>query len=123
MIAAAEKIAGLSFTDAERDLMLDNLNNTLQSFTQLRTISIPNHVPPAIQFSPVLAGRVPPPVGEAGEEGEAAGSAAASFRFRAGLSSVTALADLLRRRKVTRPSSPSSTSLDSSATIRSSSAW
>lgn len=57
MVAAAEKIAGLEFTDVERDLMLDNLNNALQSYTQLRRLPLPNGVPPAVRFSPLLPGR------------------------------------------------------------------
>jgi Asp-tRNA(Asn)/Glu-tRNA(Gln) amidotransferase A subunit family amidase len=57
MVAAAEKIAGLEFTDAERDLLLDNLNNTLQAYQQLRRLPLPNDVAPAVRFSPVLPGR------------------------------------------------------------------
>jgi len=57
MVAAAEKVSGLEFTEAERDLLLDNLNNTLQSYRQLRSLPLPNDIPPAIRFSPVLPGR------------------------------------------------------------------
>ena len=57
MVAAAEKVSGLEFTEAERDLLLDNLNNTLQSYRQLRGLPLPNDIPPAIRFSPVLPGR------------------------------------------------------------------
>jgi Asp-tRNA(Asn)/Glu-tRNA(Gln) amidotransferase A subunit family amidase len=56
MIQEAEKIAGLEFTDAERDLMLDGVNEYLEAYEKLRTISIDNSVPPAIQFKPVLPG-------------------------------------------------------------------
>lgn len=59
MVTAAEQVAGLTFTDAERDLMLDNLNGALQSYGQIRGVSLPNHVPPAVQFSPILPGRRP----------------------------------------------------------------
>ncbi len=61
MVAAAEQVAGLTFTDAERDLLLNNLNTALQSYEQLRGVSLPNSVPPAIRFSPVLPGRRLPP--------------------------------------------------------------
>ena len=57
MVAAAEKIVGLEFTDTERDLLLDNLNNALQSYQQLRGLTLPNEVPPAVRFSPLLPGR------------------------------------------------------------------
>jgi hypothetical protein len=52
----AEKIAGLEFTDEERDLMLEGLNDNLESYEKLRSISIDNSVPPAIQFNPILPG-------------------------------------------------------------------
>ena len=100
MIAAAEKIAGLSFTEAERDLMLDNLNNTLQSFTQLRTIAIPNHVPPAVQFSPVLPGRIPPPVGKPAKKAKLPEGPRPASDSELAFLPVTALGDLVRRRKV-----------------------
>ena len=101
MIAAAEKIVGLSFTDAERDLMLDNLNNALQSYTQLRTIAIPNHVPPAVQFSPVLPGRVPPPIGKPAKRAKLPEATRPASDAELAFLPVTALADLVRRRKVT----------------------
>jgi Asp-tRNA(Asn)/Glu-tRNA(Gln) amidotransferase A subunit family amidase len=57
MITAAERIAGLEFTDAERDMMIANLNRSLVSYGELRTVPLPNAVPPAIQFSPIPLGR------------------------------------------------------------------
>ena len=56
MLLHAEKIAGLEFSDEERELMLDGLNDNLASYDKLRSISIDNSVPPAIQFSPLLPG-------------------------------------------------------------------
>ena len=52
----AEKIAGLEFTDEERDLMLDGLDNLLESYEKLREIPLDNSVAPAIQFNPVPVG-------------------------------------------------------------------
>ncbi len=52
----AEKVAGLEFTDEERDLMLEGLNDNLESYEKLRRILIDNSVPPAIQFSPLVPG-------------------------------------------------------------------
>jgi Asp-tRNA(Asn)/Glu-tRNA(Gln) amidotransferase A subunit family amidase len=54
VLAEAEKIAGLEFTDEEREAMLRGLNQNLQSYEALRTVSIPNEVPPALIFDPVL---------------------------------------------------------------------
>lgn len=56
MLVHAEKIAGLEFTDEERELMLEGVNENLESYQKLRQISIDNSVPPAIQFSPLVPG-------------------------------------------------------------------
>jgi Asp-tRNA(Asn)/Glu-tRNA(Gln) amidotransferase A subunit family amidase len=58
-IADAEAVAGLDFTDQERDLMLDGLQANLEAYKKLRAVSIPNDVPPALRFDPVLPGREP----------------------------------------------------------------
>ena len=57
MVAAAEDIAGLDFTDEERELMLDGLNRNLAAYRRLREVNIPNSVQPALIFDPVLPGR------------------------------------------------------------------
>jgi Asp-tRNA(Asn)/Glu-tRNA(Gln) amidotransferase A subunit family amidase len=49
-IAAAERLAGLSFTDAERELMAEALQRQLAAYEQLRSVPIPNSVPPALSF-------------------------------------------------------------------------
>ena len=59
MLANAEAIAGLEFTDAEREMMVDGVNRNLAAFEQLRSVSIPNSVHPALLFDPVLPGRTP----------------------------------------------------------------
>ncbi|MBI4539212.1 MAG: amidase [Gemmatimonadetes bacterium] len=55
-VAAAEALHGLEFTDAERELMLESLNERLALYEQLRSVAVPNSVPPAVQFDPVLPG-------------------------------------------------------------------
>ena len=55
-IAGAEAIAGLSFTPAERDSMLDGLVDRRASFERLRKITVSNNIPPAILFNPVPVG-------------------------------------------------------------------
>lgn len=59
MLAHAEAVAGLQFTDEERQLMLDGLNRNLEAYEQLREVHIPNRVYPALLFDPVLPGRMP----------------------------------------------------------------
>ena len=56
LLPNAEKIIGLAFTDAERELMLDGLNEQLGEYEQLRSVSIDNSVPMALSFDPRLPG-------------------------------------------------------------------
>ena len=55
-IESAEKISGLRFTRKERKMMLQRLRRNLRSYEEMRGILLENHVPPAIQFNPVLPG-------------------------------------------------------------------
>ena len=55
-IESAEKISGLRFTGKERKMMLKGLRKNLDRYEELRGVLLENHVPPAIQFSPVLPG-------------------------------------------------------------------
>ena len=52
----AEQIAGLEFTDQERDLMVGGLNKRLKSYEKMRKVHLDNSVAPAIQFNPVPPG-------------------------------------------------------------------
>jgi Asp-tRNA(Asn)/Glu-tRNA(Gln) amidotransferase A subunit family amidase len=56
MLHQAEQLAGLEFTDQERDLMLDGLNNYIDTYKKLRTVVLDNSVAPALRFDPVPAG-------------------------------------------------------------------
>ena len=53
-IRSAEKIMGLTFTRKERRMLLDNTRRNLRSYTALRDVDIPNSIPPAFQFNPVV---------------------------------------------------------------------
>jgi Asp-tRNA(Asn)/Glu-tRNA(Gln) amidotransferase A subunit family amidase len=55
-LIGAEKIAGLEFTDDERELMLSGLDDLLEDYERIREIPIDNSVPPALHFQPVLPG-------------------------------------------------------------------
>ena len=52
----AEQLAGLELTDAERELMVEGLNEYLESYELLRQIPLENSVSPALQFNPILPG-------------------------------------------------------------------
>jgi len=54
MISATERLLGLDFTPAERDLMLEKVNQNLANYQQLRTVRLDNDVPPALRFDPRL---------------------------------------------------------------------
>lgn len=58
MLQEAEHLAGLEFTDQERDLMLDGLNDYLEKYKKLRTVTLDNSVAPAFRFDPVPPGAV-----------------------------------------------------------------
>ena len=57
IVADAGAVAGLEFTDAERDMMLVRLNSNLEAYEALREVAVANHVMPAVQFDPALPGR------------------------------------------------------------------
>lgn len=105
-IACAEEIAGVALPPAQRELILDDLKEQLQAYEALHQVSLPNDVPPAVQFSPLLPGMNP--VERAGGE-RARGRmerSRAVLRERPGsldelaFLPVTELSELLRRRKV-----------------------
>lgn len=56
IVAAAEKLIGLEFTEAERDSMLDGLKRNRDSYQRLREVPLDNSVPPALQFNPIPVG-------------------------------------------------------------------
>jgi len=55
-LAAAEKLAGLELTDEERELMLDGVQEAREAYRAMRTVELPNSVPPALVFDPVPPG-------------------------------------------------------------------
>ena len=56
MLQEAEKLAGLEFTDSERELMVEGLNDHLEKYEKLREMPLDNSVVPAIQFNPIPPG-------------------------------------------------------------------
>ncbi len=55
MVAVAEQMIGLKFTEAKRDSMLGDLKENLDNFEKVRAITLNNSVPPALLFNPVPA--------------------------------------------------------------------
>jgi Asp-tRNA(Asn)/Glu-tRNA(Gln) amidotransferase A subunit family amidase len=59
-IAAAEEIAGLTFDDAQRTMMVENLKRLTRGLQALHAIPLSNAVAPAVRFDPVPPGAVLP---------------------------------------------------------------
>jgi Asp-tRNA(Asn)/Glu-tRNA(Gln) amidotransferase A subunit family amidase len=55
-VVNAEKIIGLEYTDAERDSVIDFLNEQLANYKKIREVKLNNEVPPAILFNPIPVG-------------------------------------------------------------------
>lgn len=56
IIESAERLIGLSFTDAKRDSMLDGLKEQLGNYESIRKVNLENSVPPAVMFNPIPIG-------------------------------------------------------------------
>lgn len=59
-IAIAEEIAGVSFTDEERAMMVSRLNNQKQTIDALHKVALDNSVAPALVFDPMPPGTALP---------------------------------------------------------------
>ncbi|HMB91858.1 MAG TPA: amidase family protein, partial [Rhodothermales bacterium] len=58
-IQRAEEVAGLSFTEDQRDMLVEDLNERLEDFEELRQVDLPNSVLPAFVFDPQISGVTP----------------------------------------------------------------
>ena len=109
-IRCAEKLAGLEFTDAERELMLEGVNDLHGSYAAVRGVEVANEVPPALRFDPLPAGAEgyadPADGGGGGAEpgGDGAADDGATYDAAAAealaFASAAELGRLLRRRRL-----------------------
>ncbi|HUE96927.1 MAG TPA: amidase [Longimicrobiaceae bacterium] len=65
-IECAEEIAGLTFTDDQRALMLEDLRENLRSYEAIRAVPLANAAPPAMAFDPLPPGVAPPVLPDGG---------------------------------------------------------
>lgn len=100
-VAGAEAIAGLSLTDAERQMLLPNLERTLTAFAAIRGVPLPNHVAPAIAFSPAVPGRAVETLDTSGVRVSPAPLIAPTTDADWGFATITELGALLRAGRVT----------------------
>jgi len=100
MVKQAEWVAGVAFTDEERALMLDDLNESAEGTAALRALEIDNSVPPAFTFAPlpVPAPAAPPAPVPPARPGRAAVRPASDDELA--FATVKELGRLLRARKV-----------------------
>lgn len=102
-VAAAEEIAGVRFSDAEREQLVAGLRRQAATLAELHEIDLPNDVAPAISFSPLPRPDAAPRAAGRGElrltrRGDAPRPASdADLAF----ASLATQADLIRRRVVT----------------------
>ena len=66
-IAAAEAVFGLSFAPEHRELMLDDVNDRLESLAAIRAAQPPNSVPPALVLDLGMSGEARPAPGPGAE--------------------------------------------------------
>jgi len=55
----AEKVIGLNFTEQEKDSMLDNLNESLEDYKNIRSVNLENSIFPSLIFNPIPTGFKP----------------------------------------------------------------
>jgi Asp-tRNA(Asn)/Glu-tRNA(Gln) amidotransferase A subunit family amidase len=101
-IACAEEIAGLRFTEEQRQQMVDGLKNQESQIEQLHALKLENSVAPAVHFDPVPPGvTLALPAKHASVRSRVAARAVPANLEELAFLPVTELADLVRRRKVT----------------------
>jgi Asp-tRNA(Asn)/Glu-tRNA(Gln) amidotransferase A subunit family amidase len=100
-VASAAKLIGLEFTDAERDSMMENLVHNLESYEEIREVSIGNSVPPSLQFNPLPVGFVVPTGNSMLAVSPPRHRSVPDSREELAFYSVRDLAELVRTRKVT----------------------
>ena len=61
MIDEAAALAGIAIPPDKREAMLSKLNEQRQAYVAVRQLHLPNEVPPAFRFDPVVPGSTAPP--------------------------------------------------------------
>ncbi len=102
-IRHAEVLAGLSFTDEERELMLSSLERARAGYASLREVELPNHVLPSLVFDPTVGGERAPEIAAPGPIAwqPAPHAPPPATEEDLAFASVAELAALLRSRRVT----------------------
>jgi len=99
-LKAAEAVAGLTFSDEQEAMMLEDVQDRLKSYEQLHALPIPNSVAPALDFNPVLRGMKFETSRRPMRMSRAAEIAAPKNLEDVAFYSVRDLGELLRRKKI-----------------------
>jgi Asp-tRNA(Asn)/Glu-tRNA(Gln) amidotransferase A subunit family amidase len=101
-VACAEEIAGLKFTDEQRQQMVDGLKSQESQIEQLHAIKLENSIAPAVHFDPVPPGAtLAVPAKHASVRSRVTPRSVPANLEELAFLPVTELAELVRRRKVT----------------------
>lgn len=101
VIRSAEALFGLRFNDAKRDSMLHNLITQRSEYDELRSVSLGNHIAPAMQFNPLPAGFAVPKSKPSFRMSPPATLNFGGHIEQLAFASVRDLAELVRTRRVT----------------------
>ena len=101
-IAAAEELAGLTFDETERAMMVDGLKLNQSRIAALHKVEIPNSLSPALVFDPLPPGKSPPREAKrAMVRSRVVARAVPSDPDELAFLPVTELSELVRRRRIT----------------------
>jgi len=100
MIRQAEWIAGVSYTDDDRKLMLKDLNEARGNYESLRGVALDNSIPPALWFQPVPGASAAPAARGSVEPSEWAAARRPASDDDLAFAPVTELAALIRSRQI-----------------------
>jgi Asp-tRNA(Asn)/Glu-tRNA(Gln) amidotransferase A subunit family amidase len=99
-IDGAAKIAGLEFTEKERDLMVEGVNELRKDYAEIRAVPLDNSVAPALHFDPRLPGFASEPGPRRFRPSRSGPVAAPDDLEELAFLPVTQLAQLVRTRQV-----------------------
>ncbi len=101
MIGQASKILGLSFSDAESDSMITELEDLRKSTLAIRKVALDNSVAPALNFNPIPVGYQFPDQASGFKLGPLNKISLPANRDELAFYSVRELADLIKNRQIT----------------------
>ena len=100
-VACAEEVAGLTFSESERAMMVDGLKAQQKQLEELHAVTLENSVSPALVFNPLLPGMTIDRTKGRMRRGRVAVRAMPASIEDVAFLPVTELSELVRRRKVT----------------------